>query len=143
MSLANKFHKVFEEVHKLIEVNQRDHNRRETICILVKKAVANSTYINTCKIELDTKFEDGIGPFDVAYLIKVLLRLNHHLEGVTIHVHDMKYVIFAVLVFYLLESSDKSDFEDLRTYFDNVFDLVEMNPASFNVVGKIKSSCVC
>ena len=144
MSISTKYHLVFEQVNLLINANPRDMNRRQQINALVKKCLSLPTYLNSCKIELDTRLQDGISPKDVPYVIKILLDLNSHLKGTTIHIHDMKYVLFSVIVTYLLDSTEPAeyDYDSLRMFFDNIFDLVEVDPFKYHV-RSFKPSCFC
>ena len=120
-----RFEVIFPEIHKLIDLNPRDHKNREKIITKVKDALANTHFSHNAIMNLDEIFKDGFQLTDVPLLIKTLISLNVILDS-SIKLHYLKYILYAVVIMYFNEDLD--NFDDLRKLFDDVFDLLEVDP---------------
>jgi len=141
MSNLNKYHIVYEELHKLIDMNPKDIPRREMICAIVKRTLSNSRYMETCKIELDTKITTPIEPKDILYMAGFLFTLNVHIEDTDISTHDMKYVLYSVIVVYLATEVGNLDY--IRSFFDIMYFAFETDPRSLCVRAIQKQKAFC
>lgn len=148
MELSKKTKIVFQYIDDLLAVNPRDQHRTEQILHLVKTAISNQTYMNSSFIELDTNMNiEKIDILTLGYIIKLLFSQNTHLAnaGMTIHVHDFKYIFTAVIILYFLgriETVD-NDFSTVVGCIDVSFDWIEMNSEQYSITQKIKSGCSC
>ena len=120
-----RFEVIFPEIHKLIDLNPRDHKSRDKIIKKVKDALANTHFSHNAVMSLDEIFKDGFQLTDVPLLIKTLISLNVILDS-SIKLHYLKYILYAVVIMYFNEDLD--NFDDLRSLFDQVFDLLEIDP---------------
>ena len=131
--LRINFAKIFEELHKLIELNKHDEKRREKICLKVKNIIKTPSYVNSLIMELDTIFADGLQFAEIPKLIQVSLTLNSHLKHIHIKPSDMKYVIYSMIILYFNNNDEHHDFDTLRKFYNDIFNLVLINPAGIEV----------
>lgn len=122
------FNKIFEELHKLIDLNKSDIDRREKICNKVKTVIKTPSYVNSVIMELDTIFADGLEFAEIPKLISIALSLNKQIKNVHIKPSDMKYVLYSMVILYFNNNDENKDFNTLRTFYNDIFDLVLLQP---------------
>ena len=133
---------ILQECHSMIKLNPKHEPMTEQIIMLVKTVIKNTKYCNACMIEMQERFDDGIDPSDIPYLIKTLLALNRFIEDVNItDVNLLRYILYSMIIMYIdSKHYENYDFEPLRKFLDSSFDLLTIDPRELVIIQKLKKT---